>query len=129
MALPLYIRLDGAVVATQPDDAHDWITIEEAARIVREHNAAAAEHSGLPPKLGDNDMPEDTTTPTTPTRLLRRPEVQALTGLSATTLYDHLARGTFPAAVKLSARTVAWRESEVLAWIDSRQSNRTSKAT
>ncbi len=43
MSLPLYIRLDGAVVATQPDDAHDWVTIEEAARIVREHNAAAAE--------------------------------------------------------------------------------------
>lgn len=48
MALPLYIRLDGAVVATQPDDAHDWITIEEAARIVREHNAAAAEREQNP---------------------------------------------------------------------------------
>ena len=42
MALPVYLRLDGALVASQPDDAHDWITIEEAARIVREHNEAAA---------------------------------------------------------------------------------------
>ena len=50
MALPLYIRLDGAVVATQPDDTHDWITIEEAARIVREHNAAAAEREQNPPE-------------------------------------------------------------------------------
>lgn len=43
MSLPLYIRLDGAVVATQPDDTHDWVTIEEAARIVREHNERAAQ--------------------------------------------------------------------------------------
>ena len=43
MPLPIYLRLDGALVASQPDEEHDWVTIEEAARIVREHNLKAAE--------------------------------------------------------------------------------------
>lgn len=63
-----------------------------------------------------------------PPRLLRRPEVQSLTGLPVSTLYDYLAAGTFPAPVKLSARSVAWKESEVRAWIDSRPAARNPKA-
>lgn len=59
-----------------------------------------------------------------PTRLVRRPEVEALTGLPKSTLYDYLQAGTFPPPVKLSARSVAWRLSEVQAWIDSRVSAR-----
>lgn len=63
-----------------------------------------------------------------PTRLVRRPEVCELTGLPKSTLYDYLQAGTFPAPVRLSARSVAWRLNEVLAWIDSRVSARPSKA-
>lgn len=68
------------------------------------------------------------TTPKPSSRLIRRPEVEEMTGLPKSTLYDYLAAGTFPAPVKLSARSVAWRLSEVEAWIESRQSARTSKA-
>lgn len=53
-------------------------------------------------------------------RLIRRPELEAMTGLPKSTLYDHLQAGTFPAPVKLSARSVAWRLSDVEAWIESR---------
>jgi prophage regulatory protein len=60
-------------------------------------------------------------------RLLRWPEVHDLTGLPKSTLYDYLQAGTFPAPVKLSARSVAWKLSEVLAWIESRQSARPAK--
>lgn len=60
-------------------------------------------------------------------QLLRRPQVEAMTGLPKSTLYDYLQAGTFPAPVKLSARSVAWRLSEVEAWIESRQSARTPK--
>jgi prophage regulatory protein len=51
-------------------------------------------------------------------KLLRRQLVQELTGLSRTAIYDGMARGTFPSAVKLSARAVGWLESEVNAWIE-----------
>ncbi|HOX50449.1 MAG TPA: AlpA family transcriptional regulator [Fibrobacteria bacterium] len=61
-------------------------------------------------------------------RLLRRPEVCALTGLPKSTLYDYLAAGTFPAPVKLSARSVAWKLEDVRAWIESRVSSRPALA-
>lgn len=68
-------------------------------------------------------------TPTAPpSRLVRRPEVCDMTGLPKSTLYDYLQAGTFPAPVKLSARSVAWRLSEVEAWIAGRVSARPSKA-
>jgi prophage regulatory protein len=53
--------------------------------------------------------------------LLRRPQVQALTGLSRSTLYNFISRGMFPAPVRLGLRSVAWRKSQVSAWIESRQ--------
>ena len=54
-------------------------------------------------------------------RILRRLEVQSCTGFSRTGLYDAVAAGRFPRPVQLSARAVGWRESEVSAWIESRQ--------
>lgn len=53
-------------------------------------------------------------------RLLRRPTVEALTGLSRTGIYDRVRRGEFPAPVSLGASAVAWVESEVNAWIQAR---------
>ncbi|MDQ2088644.1 helix-turn-helix transcriptional regulator [Marimonas arenosa] len=53
--------------------------------------------------------------------LLRRPEVEARTGLSRSTLYVWMKRGEFPQPVRLGARLVAWRESDVTAWLESRE--------
>ncbi len=49
--------------------------------------------------------------------ILRLPAVTRATGLSRTKLYDLVTRGAFPRPVKLSARTVGWRQSEVVEWI------------
>ncbi|MGY3437024.1 MULTISPECIES: helix-turn-helix transcriptional regulator [unclassified Marinovum] len=54
-------------------------------------------------------------------KLIRRPEVEARTGLSRSTLYDWMKRGDFPQPVKLGARLVAWRESDVTAWLQTRE--------
>lgn len=54
-------------------------------------------------------------------RLLRRPEVEARTGLSRSTIYEWMKRGEFPQPVKLGERLVAWRESDVTAWLESRE--------
>jgi len=51
-------------------------------------------------------------------KLMRRPEVESRTGLSRSTLYDWMKRGDFPLPVKLGTRLVAWRESDVAAWLD-----------
>jgi prophage regulatory protein len=57
-----------------------------------------------------------------PGRLMRLPEVRALTSLSTATIYRLMDDGTFPQSVKLSKRATAWLESEVTAWIAERVS-------
>ena len=53
-----------------------------------------------------------------PDKLIRRPEVEARTGLSRSTIYAWMERGTFPLPVKLGTRLVAWRESDVAGWLE-----------
>lgn len=53
-------------------------------------------------------------------QLLRRPAVEELTGLSRSTLYEMMPKGAFPRPVKIGARAVAWRKSQVDAWIRER---------
>jgi prophage regulatory protein len=48
------------------------------------------------------------------------PIVRAKTGLSRSTIYTYIASGMFPAQRRLGPRRVAWRASEVRAWIGSR---------
>ena len=50
-------------------------------------------------------------------RLLRFDQVQAKVGLGRTLIYGAIKRGAFPRPVQLIGRTVAWRESELDAWI------------
>jgi prophage regulatory protein len=53
-------------------------------------------------------------------RLLRLPQVEALVGLRKSAIYSSLKAKTFPAPVVLSARAVAWPESQIQAWIAER---------
>jgi prophage regulatory protein len=56
-------------------------------------------------------------------RLVRRSEVERLTGLSRSTIYQWIKDGEFPRPVKLGARAVGWRENDVLAWIKARETS------
>jgi len=49
--------------------------------------------------------------------LLRLADVKARTKLSRTTIYRRIAEGTFPPAVRISTRMVAWYESDIDAWV------------
>ena len=53
-------------------------------------------------------------------RLMRKPIVLDITGLTNSTLYYFINEGTFPKPVKLGKRTVAWKESDITAWVYSR---------
>ncbi|RMD92992.1 MAG: AlpA family phage regulatory protein [Alphaproteobacteria bacterium] len=55
-------------------------------------------------------------------RLLRIGDVLRLTSLSRSRVYELRARGDFPAPVRVSSRGVRWRQSDVVAWIESRPS-------
>ncbi len=54
--------------------------------------------------------------------ILRRPQVQSATGLSCAAIYAAMSRGEFPRPVRLTAKAVGWRSTDVSAWIESRQS-------
>ena len=51
-----------------------------------------------------------------PERLLRLPAVESLTALKKSSIYAGMKARTFPPCVRLSARAVAWRESDIAAW-------------
>jgi prophage regulatory protein len=53
--------------------------------------------------------------------LLRRPEVEARTGLSRSTIYAWLKKGDFPQPLKLGSKAVRWRSSDIKAWLESRE--------
>lgn len=51
---------------------------------------------------------------------LRRTAVEKLTGLSRSTIYKLMAQGDFPRPVKLTEKAVAWPESAIVEWLESR---------
>lgn len=54
-------------------------------------------------------------------KYLRIKQVAELVGLSRATIYNMEKAGTFPKKTPLGERAVAWRESEITAWMESRQ--------
>lgn len=49
-------------------------------------------------------------------RILRLPEVEAVTGKKRSAIYDDIADGRFPAPVPLGPRAVGWLETEITEW-------------
>lgn len=59
--------------------------------------------------------------------LLRLPQVKAHTGLSRSELYRRIAKGEFPAPVKIGARASAWNSAEIERWKAERMAERDAK--
>lgn len=55
-----------------------------------------------------------------PEKLIRRPAMLDRTGLASTTLERLIASGGFRVPVRTSPATIAWRQSEVSKWINTR---------
>lgn len=55
-------------------------------------------------------------------RFMRRHEVAAVVGLQRSSIYRLMSLGEFPRPHRLtkSGKAVGWRESDVLAWMESR---------
>ena len=54
-------------------------------------------------------------------KILRRPAVQTMTGLTTSTLYRLIRNGQFPRPVRLGPQAVGWRIEEVTEWISGRE--------
>lgn len=53
--------------------------------------------------------------------ILRLPRVLAVTGMGRSWIYCAVADERFPAPVRLGARAIGWKRSDVQAWLDSRR--------
>ena len=75
-------------------------------------------------QLVSNTHPQATATPAPaeakPDRLVRLAEVEMLTGLKKSSLYNLLRAGKFVKPVRLSSRCTAWSYAAVQAWIQAR---------
>lgn len=54
------------------------------------------------------------------TTLIRRKEVERLTALSRSRIYDLMRQGAFPKPVALGSMSVAWVSAEIYEWIAAR---------
>jgi prophage regulatory protein len=52
---------------------------------------------------------------------LRIGTVLSITGLSAPTIYREISQGRFPRPIKITAGARAWKLSEVMNWMDTRE--------
>jgi len=55
-------------------------------------------------------------------RIMKRPTVEDVTGLSRSSIYEKMKTGTFPKNIKLSERSVGWLAHEVQEWLKNRVS-------
>ena len=53
-------------------------------------------------------------------RLLRRREVEKITGMSRSSIYRLMQEGEFPKPVRVDPTAVRWKSSDIIAWIESR---------
>lgn len=54
-------------------------------------------------------------------RIIRKPELLQITGVSIATIYRWIADGHFPAPVRLGPNATGWRESAIQEWLESRE--------
>lgn len=53
--------------------------------------------------------------------ILRLPRVAATIGMGRSWIYLAVQEGRFPAPVRLGARAIGWKRSDIQAWLDSRR--------
>ena len=52
--------------------------------------------------------------------MIKLKDVQRITSLSRSSIYAYIYKGIFPTQVKLGARSVAWLESDIQSWVESK---------
>jgi prophage regulatory protein len=54
-------------------------------------------------------------------RIIRRPEVERIVGLSRSGIYAAMSRNEFPKPLKIGRRAVGWYESHINNWVLTRE--------
>ncbi len=78
---------------------------------------ARSSEPALPPPSSSPQPTPTTADRSANDRLLRLPELVRTIGVSRATIYRYIDSGRLPPPVKLSTRCIAWRASEITAWM------------
>ena len=57
-------------------------------------------------------------------RLLRRRQVESITGMSRSSIYRLMQNGEFPRPVRVGPAAVRWKTSDITGWVDTRPTAR-----
>jgi len=88
------------------DDLVERISVAVAARL-NTHTRQLEQHKTRPPEpVLDKPLPT----------FLRMSDLVERIGLSRGNIYKRMSEGTFPASIKLGARTAAWRREDIEDW-------------
>lgn len=60
----------------------------------------------------------------TPRRIMRLPEVEAVTGFGRAWIYHLMSLGQFPKACRIGSRAVGWDSEAIREWIEARLEGR-----
>jgi prophage regulatory protein len=110
--MPASITNTSRRTAEQVNSDQTFARTEQAAHLLRE--ALALLNVGSKPSTALMAMKR------APDRLLRLPEVERLTGLRRSAIYEQMQRGIFPRSVKVGPRAATWSETDVQGWISDR---------
>lgn len=94
----------------------DWLALE----VERERVPTFAAPPPAQPALVRSGEPSPAFTRRGEKRLIRMPDVCKRIGVSRSSLYKMIHLKTFPPPKRLSGRSVAWLESDIETWVDSR---------
>jgi prophage regulatory protein len=56
--------------------------------------------------------------------VLRLREVEGMTGIKRSTIYEGIVAGTFPKPIPLAPRAVGWLQNEIEEWLEARIAER-----
>jgi predicted DNA-binding transcriptional regulator AlpA len=112
--MPAYITNTGTAEQVISDQA--TTRTEQATHLLREALALL--------DVGSKQSTAFIATKRAPDRLLRLPEVERLTGLRRSAIYEQMQRGVFPRSVKVGPRAATWSEVAVQGWIADRLDGR-----
>lgn len=94
-----------------------FVTEESVDRWWQRWSAGEVEDVQSLPIIVERRGSEPSGTADEPLALLRLAEVEAMTGMSRSTLYDRIRTGAFPEPLRLGSRMSRWRRGDVLEWL------------
>lgn len=113
----LSLQFGSQAAPAAPDEAESRRSPAQIPQPPPDEQGPCATKDEVPSDLNIGESGPVPSRPAPSDSILRLPAVKAATGLSRSTIYDRISKGSFPAPVSLGGHVVGWPSSVVNAWI------------